>query len=460
MTQAVPWAELSGKIAQRLGLHFPSEREQDLRRGMGKAAVEAGLSVHAFASRVLADQVTRTELDILASHLTVGETYFFRDADLMDALSQRVLPEIAGRRANSRRLRLWSAGCCTGEEPYTLAMLLCDAIPGIERWQISILATDINPRFLHSAQAGLFGEWSFRATRESTRHRYFRKLSDGRHAIDERLRAMVTFAPLNLSDAVYPSVLTGTNAMDLILCRNVLMYFEPGQARAVAARLSAALAEDGWLAVAACEASRALFAGLEPIAFHNALAYRNTGRAEAHVPVASPVVPAPMTPGVRRIQASQPRRPLARVKPAVLRTADEASPLGIRAKALADQGQLEEALALCDGWIASDALDAAGHYLKALISMETGNLDAAGASLQRCAYLAPDEPMVTFALGNLDRLRGRHRLALNAYRYVLEQLSRRAPTDPLTYSDGLTAGQLAALASELVASEQMHERAA
>lgn len=472
MLLAVPWTELSRKIAQRLGLHFPPEREQDLQRGIARAALEADMPVQDFVDRMLADQATRSELDILVSHLTVGETYFFRDPELMDALSQRILPEIIARKSDTRRLRLWSAGCCTGEEPYTLAMLLSDAIPEIERWQISILATDINPRFLHKAQAGVFGEWSFRATSESARLRYFRKLADGRYAIDERLRAMVSFAPLNLIEPVYPSVVTGTNALDLIFCRNVLMYFESAQARAVASRLTAALAEDGWLAVAACETSQSLFAELESVGFRSANAYRKTQRREVRAQTsprmrAASVAPArPLPAAPPKPRASLPPRQAAGEQASREYVArghspvDLTPPLGLRAKALADQGHLDAAAALCDRWIASDALDVAAHYLKALVSMETGNLDEAETSLQRCAYLAPKEPMVTFALGNLDRLRGRHRFALNAYRYVLDQLSTRKPTDYLSYSDGLTAGQLSALANELVASEQMHERAA
>lgn len=467
MTSGLPWYELSEEVARTLGLHFPSERIHDLRRGMTAASNEAGIPLQEFARRLLAGQLTEHELATLVSHITVGETYFFRESDLIDALTRHVLPELINRRAQSRRLRCWSAGCCTGEEPYTLAMLLRDTIPDVDRWQISILATDINPRFLHKAHAGLYGDWSFRTAPERIRHKYFHKMQDGRYAIDEGLKAMVTFAPLNLNEAVYPSMATATNAMDLILCRNVLMYFEPTQAQGVVARLYAAMADEGWLSVAPCEASPSLFAAFRPAGFRNTIVYRKIGKAEEEPGPAVHASPAP-APLVRQplTSPSDTRWPVmaggaAPAKRASTVTTDAAPhPIAHRAKTLADQGRLEEASALCDRWIAEDALDVAAPYLKALIAMETGDLDTAAVCLRRCAYLAPKEPMINFSVANLDRLQGRHPAALKAYAYVLDLLSSWDPARTVAYSDGLAAAQLTVLASDLIASERLHDCAA
>lgn len=165
-TDGVPdalWGCLSEFIAQNTGLHFPPERRSDLQRGFTAAAAEFGFADSArCADWLLSTPLTRPQLHTLASHLTVGETYFFRDRKTFDALAQHILPELLRRRrGREQRLRLWSAACSTGEEPYSLAILLQQLLPDWRDWHITILATDINPRSLQKAAAGVYGEWSF-----------------------------------------------------------------------------------------------------------------------------------------------------------------------------------------------------------------------------------------------------------------------------------------------------------
>ena len=184
----------------------------------------------AYVQWLLSSPLTRREIETLASHLTVGETYFFREKRSFDILEEQVLPELIRlHRGDGMRLRIWSAGCCTGEEPYSVAMLLDRMIPDLADWNVTILATDINPRFLEIASAGVYGEWSFRAIPPGIRERYFSPLPGGRMQIAQRIRRMVTFSFLNLAEDVYPSLVNNTNAMDVVLCRNVLMYFTPEQ---------------------------------------------------------------------------------------------------------------------------------------------------------------------------------------------------------------------------------------
>lgn len=160
MKEALRWVQAGEAIAQLFGLRFPKERRADLKRALASAAGELKSSEDTLLDALIAGALDDRQRDTLASHLTVGETYFFRAPELLDALREHVLPMLVRERAGSRRLRLWSAGCCTGEEPYTLAMLLRESIPDIDAWQVSILATDVNPRFLHKARQGIYGEWS------------------------------------------------------------------------------------------------------------------------------------------------------------------------------------------------------------------------------------------------------------------------------------------------------------
>src|SRR5690606_35039610 len=112
---------------------------------------------------LLSAPVERRHLEALAAHVTIGETYFFREPRTLDAFETGLLlPLIEERRRTGRHLRIWSAGCATGEEPYSIAMLLSRLIPDLEAWQITILATDINSRFLAKAERGAYGKWSFR----------------------------------------------------------------------------------------------------------------------------------------------------------------------------------------------------------------------------------------------------------------------------------------------------------
>ena len=125
------WGRVSEFIAQNTGLHFPTERRSDLQRGLEAAAAEFGFAdAAAFADRLLSASLTRPQLHTLASHLTIGETYFFRERKAFDALAEHILPElIRHRRGREQRLRLWSAACSTGEEPYSLAILVRQLLP-------------------------------------------------------------------------------------------------------------------------------------------------------------------------------------------------------------------------------------------------------------------------------------------------------------------------------------------
>ena len=145
-----------------------------------------------------------------------------------------------------------------GEEPYSLAILLSQVIPDLADWHVTILATDINERFLQKAAAGIYSQWSFRDTPAGFPGALFpAHAGNGRHALLPEITAARDLShPLNLAEDVFPSLETDTNAMDLIFCRNVLMYFTLAQARKVVGNLRRSLVEDGWLAVSASERRR------------------------------------------------------------------------------------------------------------------------------------------------------------------------------------------------------------
>lgn len=479
------WSQLSAVIAESMGLHFPSERRDDLERGIASAAPELGFEdISECVAGLLSRPLDNAQLQTLASHLTIGETYFFRDRPTMAALSNEILPGlIDSRRGREQRLRFWSAACCTGEEPYSLAILLHQLLPDLGDWQITITATDINGRFLKKADAGVYGEWSFRDTPAHVKQRYFERPRSGQYAIVPEIRRLVKFEHLNLVDDVYPSLETGTNAMDLILCRNALMYFTASQTINVVGKLYRALVAGGWLVVSAAEASQRLFAQFAAVNRPGAILYRKTPTGESDRPWR-------VTPETLTDVTAQPAQPAyACAVPVALHTQDAADPsvgtppatqppptalsaaqtlydegqyaeavqtlldasgesgfepaaFSLLARALANQGRLADALTWCERWIAADKLDATARYLQAVVLLEQGAAEEAHSCLQRAVYLEPDFVLAHFALGNIARGRGRTDDAARHFGTALRLLSRHAPGDLLPESDSLTAGRL------------------
>jgi len=269
-------AQLSDLIMARLGLHFPRHRWSNLERGIRTAARELDFpDVAACIQWLLSSPLKQRQIAMLASHLTIGETYFFREPHVFAVLEEEILPALMrARRGRASHLRVWSAGCATGEEPYSIAISISKVIPEGQDWHVTLLATDINPRFQQMASEGAYREWSFRDTAPGIKARYFSRQPGGRLVILPAIQKMVTFAYLNLVDDVYPSLLTNTTAMDVIFCRNVLMYFAPEQAKKVVHKLYHALTDGGWLIVSPSETSQALFASFQTVNIAGVILYR------------------------------------------------------------------------------------------------------------------------------------------------------------------------------------------
>lgn len=438
------WPRLSEFIARNTGLHFPPERRVDLQRGLTHAAAEFGFDTPAACvDWLLSAPLSRAEMHTLASHLTIGETYFFRERKTLDVLAEQVLPDlISRRRGRDQRLRLWSAACATGEEPYSLAMLVRQLLPDWRDWRITILATDINQRFLEKAVAGTYGEWSFREAAPGFRERYFTRTPEGRYALLPEIRNSVTFMHLNLVQDNFPSLETDTQAMDLILCRNVLIYFTPAQARSLVEKLRHSLTDHGWLAVSPSECSQALFSSFTTENFPGVILYRKS-RPEAAGP--SPA-PAPALPASIPQRAAYPvplEQPIAPAAPA-------GNPEAM-ARELANEGRLHEARHYSERWIAADKVDAAAHYLHAMISQELGDREVARRSMQRAIYLDPHLVLGHFALGNLCRNEGKESEAGRHFSNALRLLSESTPEEILPESEGLTAGRLKEIITALMA---------
>ena len=189
---------------------------------------------------------TRNEIKKLISLLTVGETQFFRYPIQIDLFRKRLLPDLIDRNRDSKVLRIWSAGCSTGEEPYTLAILLREYFPQLQDWTIRILATDINRRSLKAAREGIYSQRSVRQIPPEVLERYFTRIGNV-YALNPDIKELVTFRELNLMENVYPSAENGTRKTDLLLCRNVMIYFQLPTIQEIITRFSQCLQAGGYL---------------------------------------------------------------------------------------------------------------------------------------------------------------------------------------------------------------------
>lgn len=242
-------------VAGRFGLDL-HEGKLDFVAGVLQRRLEArgGLSPAAYLD-LLARSYHQEELRSLATELTVTETYFLRGAEQCRALARSVLPERIRVRAGERRLRLLSAGCASGEEPYTLAIILREYFPELDSWDIAILGLDVNPMMIAKARKGRFGAWALREAPPEIRDKYFHPEGGG-YLLDQRIRSMVSFEERNLT--AESDFFRTENRFDVVLCRNVLMYLVPSAAQQVIARLSRVLTPGGYLFVGYAETLRGL----------------------------------------------------------------------------------------------------------------------------------------------------------------------------------------------------------
>jgi chemotaxis protein methyltransferase CheR len=473
-------SHLSELMVTRLGLHFPPERWVDLERGLLTAATDFGFGdVDEFCRWLLATPLTRPQVGKLASHLTVGETYFFRDPASFESLESNILPALLrARRDGERRLRLWSAACASGEEAYSLAIAVSRAVPDLDEWNITILATDVNPLFLQKAMAGIYTGWSFRGTPDWVKDYYFVKQGNGRYKVTPQIKRLVTFAPLNLVEDAYPSLLNNTNAMDIIFCRNVLMYFAPGQIERVTGRLRNALVDGGWLITSPAEASHRLFRSFETVEFPGAIFYRREDSSpvprQSFLPVQlirqeddrmRPTAPAD-TPD-EQLEVHRPWTPPAdsdsldvanaiferggnQAAEEILERRLNSQPgdgpsLILLARAQANQGKLQDAYASCQKAILADRLNPTCYYLLAIIAGELGLESEARQAFRRALYLNPDFIVAHYAMGVFARGQGKQAEAEKHFVAALQLLERRPVEDLLPEGDGLTAGRLGAI---------------
>ena len=383
-------ARLADLVRKRAGMQLPPQRMLDLARSVEKMMKKTGIADELAFTNAL--ETGRASLDDLVEDMLVGETYFFREPNQFAFLRASVIPQL---RELGRPVRVWSAGCASGEEPYSLAITFEEA-----KLEASILASDLSRESLAEARAAQYGKWSLRGP-EANRARSW---LDGGH-LDKRIRDRVAFQLLNLAtDSVRG------REFDLIFCRNVLIYFEENVIHEVAAKFHAALSTGGWLFTASSDPPLSIPGALERVPDHDVIAYRKVDPVALAARHTVEHTPRPK---------SRPRRAPAPVAP-VVPVVKEPSP---------------------------ELPAADSQYVEATALIDQRRDDEAFAMLRRAIYLDPKLVVAHLALGLLLARRGDRAGARRELGLVRKLCASEAPEAVIPHSGGTCAAQLAGIAA-------------
>ncbi|WP_245620100.1 CheR family methyltransferase [Phenylobacterium immobile] len=388
----------------------------------------------------------------LEAEITIGETFFFRYAEQFEALRETILPEIFGRRAGEKRVRILSAGCATGAEPYSLAILI-DQMLGEARadWRVSILGVDINETFLAAARRAEYGRWATRTLTDGEREAWFTPgPGPEKWSLKRKHRIAARFQYLNLMDLLSPAPPLELTDYDLILCRNVLIYFHPDTVLAIAQALTERLTPEGWLLVGHAEPNSGFDRFAQATHLPHVTAYRPLTAPQIEAIEQAPA-PSDVFHGLaEKAVAWEPAAPIAPMpgRPtapaaAAPAAAEPPSHEGVaQIRARADLGDLEGALKATAAALKAAPDDPVLRYYEGVLSKGLDLPDAAEAALRKTLYLDDGFALAHMQLGLLRIERGqlaagRRSLATAA------RLSGTFPADaPLPEGAGMTAQDL------------------
>ena len=475
------FAALKAKVIARTGHHYYADKDDLLFDRLVKRFRALGLPDASSYARHLDGPRGDAEWQALEGEITIGETFFFRYAEQFAALRGTILPDLIGARAQEKCLRIWSAGCATGAEPYSIAILLHDLLgPALADWSITILGTDINAAALDVARQAEYGRWALRTLQPAEHQRWFRQTAprpgptrEGGFRLRSEFRTMVRFERQNLIGLIDGTIPPSFCNFDLILCRNVLIYFSSEAVFGIVRGFGERLRADAWLLIGHAEPNPAFAGWLTPVNLPGTIAYRRLEEPAAalvpdpvQAPASVPVsgiepfgsVPAPETP-VRPSERAwdgfaagtvppdakpSPRAPLVRpneaaAPPEIPPAAEPALP---RIRALADAGDTAQAWRALREALDTNPTDASLRFYEGLLALGLGREAEAERALRGAVFLDRDFVMAHYHLGLLLIALGRHPAARRALDNAHRLAQGLPPTAPLPEGDGVTAGEM------------------
>jgi chemotaxis protein methyltransferase CheR len=480
-------------VAQRTGLHI---RHQD-REGFAKKiwsrikALKFSLETYYRFLETNSPQ-SEQEWQELAPLITTGESYLFRDRGQFTILRDRLLPELIAKHRNIRTLRIWSAGCSTGEEPYSIAIVLKELITDIEKWNIFILGTDINPEAINKAQKGVYNAWSFRLVNPDIQKRHFQAGKE-EWQLDQKIIKMVTFRCGNLVKDPFDSNSSDIYGLDLIICRNVFVYFESQAIAQVLKKFYHVLKPGGYLIAGHAEIQGQNLTAWQHRVFPESVIYQRgensiTSNGNDSQPYQSSVLGSQSHPKPQKInssnRSSSPETKLTATSnwfpipvpepttapnpnpqviwqevEALFHKKDYAQALkkteqllnshprhfdaySLCAQLHANLGEYDKAVQYCQQAIQINSLAAEPHYLLAHIAQEQGNIEAAKQLFKRAIYLNSAYILAYLHLGFIYETEGDETRAERMRITALKILQTLPPKSSVDQQTNLTAGEL------------------
>ncbi|WP_160168230.1 CheR family methyltransferase [Novipirellula maiorica] len=474
-------SELSDVLAviqQRTGLSFRSDQRQSIQRTLSLLMQRLGITRSAdFIAEI---QKNAKIYDELVDEITVGETYFFREPKQFDFIRHQIIPELRSRRGDSTILRAWSAACASGEEAYSLA-ILCQQ----EKQHLDVLGTDLSVESIAKARRASYREWSFRGGAMSQVANHLMQTHASKHSecyeLSKQVRRHVRFQILNLATDQYPNPSVGIGNFDLILCRNVLIYFRRETIDAIASRLYECLVPGGWLITASGDPSLIHASNFTPVTTPYGTFYQRpnvktaaqlstTGgtqpasrtsvrspAAKSQAPAAEPAKSAdtpaspspPQTPMHTRVMAEARQSLAAGDYAAAVRLTEnhlqhpDACVVHVRSQAHLDAAA---ALQTCSQALISHPLATELHYLRARLLMDANELDEAARTIGRALFLDRSDVMSQFLAGSIQFGRGQWKVAYRHFETVLKLCNQQDPQALIPFSKQNTAAVTAAAA--------------
>ncbi|MDP3852761.1 CheR family methyltransferase [Phenylobacterium sp.] len=478
-----------GLVVRRLGIAFDDTRLSMLADVMRRRVKASGGGAEAYLMRLGSDPAKK-EVAALARELTVPETYFFRNMDQFHALRDAIMPERLAARSSRGPLRILSAGCASGEEAYSIAILAHEVAADV-RACVSIRAIDVNPEMLEKADRARFSDWAFRETSPDVRQRWFRQ--EGQEfVLDDRARRAVEFAERNLIDD--DPEFWRPQSYDVVFCRNVIMYFSMETARAVVSRLAEALVPGGYLFLGHAETLRGLSQDFHLRHTHGTFYYqrRDAGvqswersaptAVRRAVPLAAAAndsadseawiaaiggstqrieLLARTMPPPRLNRMARPSRDFGPTLDLMSRerfaeaigllealppeAMDDPDAILLRAALLVHSGQLDSAETTSRRLLAIDEMSAGAHYVLALCREGAGDVSAAAEQDRMAIHLDPSFAMPHLHLGLLGRRAGDVEVARAALDKAFVLLRGEEPARLLLFGGGFTREALLAL---------------
>jgi len=437
-------------VLQRSGLRVTESRLDDLMRAVAARSRAAGdPSIDKYFSRLTARGMADQEFRELVKVLTVGETFFFRTPNHMWAFRDDLLPQVLAARdkraasgESSRPITIWSPGCATGEEPYSLALVIEENRRRFGNDAFRILGTDINEDSLKTARAGEYGERSVKPLPPGYLERYFTRKGD-RYMLSAEIRRMVEFRYHNLLEPTFPFPISAPNGVDIIFCRNVFIYFSDEIVNDIAARFFKALVPGGFVVVGHSETLDQVETGCEMVFLSGAYIYRKPMGPGQQVNQVGLAAAERTLPGIRG--RKRPSKDKAPSREPEHTPAETAQALTEEARQCADRGEYEEAVRKATKALELDDGYAGAHCVIGLVQWSRGSMEEAVASFEKAAELDREFALPRYYMAEAERRAGHGKKAARLYTDAIGILERKPPDDPVWGSETVTNAGLAAM---------------